>query len=651
MDGEMHEGSPKDFTSHLMKVQPDFQKQEPWIDETIHRRGHKVIFLPKFHCELNFIERFWCDAKRYTKDMCFNSFQNLLHLLAPYGPHDCVIFALGRDITGIVHVTTDLVGFDSIRTKWEKAVSPFNMASMNEPASNTASSATHQSQAEARTTSSIPDITQLSLEPNPDIFTIVCCNDSFQLAIDHSTIKTLLRACKRARPLLSFRLPRFHTWCQNAGLCHPDGQIKFGLTPSDQIAISLHCDDQETADRSWLVAQAEHGNAAASYFLARILQIEVEGQPYMERSTQQSIKQRIFHHLESAAEAQHPMAQFRLAECYLNGIEVDKDHTKAAELYRGPADRGIPQAQVALGRCYETGEGVEQSYDTAIEWYSKAADQGSEDGRLHIVFLRGWFSFIGHGVEQSDETAFNYWHEVSTQSTDPVIKSIATHMVGWMHYLGRGITQDKQEGVRIIRDNQSDEFGLGEAECLAYWSSISSNSPAACKFFQVCQLGSDRDWLCRHLMAVCVFHGFGTTEDKKKAIGIFEQLANEGHSDSQLWIGICYCFGRGVSRNYEKALEWLFKSASQGNSYGQWRVGNCYYYGYGVTGDERKAVEWFLKSAEQGNRYGQFWLGYCYQYGRGVPRDIDTAVFWYRKSADQGWQDAIDNLKALGKWP
>ncbi|KAI9193247.1 uncharacterized protein BJ171DRAFT_282104 [Polychytrium aggregatum] len=380
------------------------------------------------------------------------------------------------------------------------------MASMNEPASNTASSATHQSQAEARTTSSIPDITQLSLEPNPDIFTIVCCNDSFQLAIDHSTIKILLRVCKRARPLLSSKVPRFHRWCQNAGLCHPDGQIKIGLTPSDQIAISLHCDDQETADRSWLVAQAEHGNAAASYFLARILQIEVEGQPYMERSKRQSVLQQIFRFLENAAKGGHSRAQYDLAGFYLNGIEVDKDHTKAAELYRGPADRGIPRAQVALGRCYEIGEGVEQSYDTAIEWYSKAADQANEDGRLHIVFLRGWLSFIGHGVEQSDETAFNYWHEVSTQSTDPVIKPIATHMVGWMHYLGRGTVRDEQKGVKIIRDNQSDEFKLGEGECLAADWNIKSDSPAACKFFELCQLGSDRDWLCSHLMAVCNVH-------------------------------------------------------------------------------------------------------------------------------------------------
>ncbi|KAI9193524.1 uncharacterized protein BJ171DRAFT_603262 [Polychytrium aggregatum] len=527
------------------------------------------------------------------------------------------------------------------------------MASMIESAPTTESSPTHQAQAETRATSSMPDITQFSLEHSPDIFTIICCNDSFQLALDHSTIKALLRVCRHVQPLLSSKVARFHSWCQNAGLCNPDGQMRIGLTPSDLIAISLHCDDPVTADRSWLEDQADMGNGAASYLLARMLQSEIDSQTDDDDEPEEyTNRQQIFHHLESAAQAQHPMAQFRLAECYRNGVMVDKDHTKAVELYRNLADRGIPRAQIALGQYFENGEGVEQDYNNAIEWYSKAADQGSEDGRLHIVFLRGWFSFVGHNVEQSDVAALNHWQEVSTKSTDPVIKPIATHMVGWMHYLGRGTVRDEPMGTKIIRENKSDEFPLGEGECLAAnWAPIKSDLPAPRKFFELCQLGSERDWLCRHLMAVCVFQEFGATNDREKAAGIFEQLANDGHSDSQFWIGECYQYGRGVSQDHKTAFERFSKSANQGNSYGQWSVGFCYYWGWGVTEDRTKAAEWFRKSAEQGNRDGQNALGDCYDNGWGVPRDIDTAVFWYRKSAENGNNPAIINLEGLGKWP
>ncbi|KAI9208287.1 uncharacterized protein BJ171DRAFT_490892 [Polychytrium aggregatum] len=354
-----------------------------------------------------------------------------------------------------------------------------------------------------------------------------------------------------------------------------------------------------------------------------------------------AMQQEIFHHLSTAANIKHAMAQLHLAECYLDGVGVGQDHAKASELYRRLADDGIPQAQVAIGRCYENGGCVEQSYETAIEWYSKAAEQGHEDGRLHIIFLRGWFSFIGHGVEQSDVDALSHWHEVSSKSADPVIKPIATHMVGWMYYLGRGTQQDRQRGVKAIRESKSIEFKLGENECLrACWSNIKSGSAASRKLFELCRLGSNRDWLCNHLMIVCQFLGFGTTENRKEAVGIFEQLANEGHSDSQFWVGVCYLCGCGVLTDNEKAFEWLGKSAHQGNPYGQLMVGVSYYNGRGTTQDYIKAAEWFQKSAEQGN-----------QNGWGVESDIDIAVFWFRKSADQGNQNGIRSLRELGRWP
>ena len=36
----------------------------------VRHSGHAVIYLPKFHCELNPIERFWCSAQQYTRSHC-----------------------------------------------------------------------------------------------------------------------------------------------------------------------------------------------------------------------------------------------------------------------------------------------------------------------------------------------------------------------------------------------------------------------------------------------------------------------------------------------------------------------------------------------------------------------------------------------------
>lgn len=40
------------------------------MQEEIEARHHKVIFYLKFHCDLNFIERFWCSAKHFARENC-----------------------------------------------------------------------------------------------------------------------------------------------------------------------------------------------------------------------------------------------------------------------------------------------------------------------------------------------------------------------------------------------------------------------------------------------------------------------------------------------------------------------------------------------------------------------------------------------------
>jgi transposase len=55
---------------HIMKLQPDFLKQKSLVQETMEGLGHLCLFLPKFHCKLNFIEFFWGAVKRYLHKNC-----------------------------------------------------------------------------------------------------------------------------------------------------------------------------------------------------------------------------------------------------------------------------------------------------------------------------------------------------------------------------------------------------------------------------------------------------------------------------------------------------------------------------------------------------------------------------------------------------
>jgi transposase len=54
----------------IISLQPDFLAQRSALVEVIEDSGHVCIFFPKFHCELNFIERYWGAAKRYARNNC-----------------------------------------------------------------------------------------------------------------------------------------------------------------------------------------------------------------------------------------------------------------------------------------------------------------------------------------------------------------------------------------------------------------------------------------------------------------------------------------------------------------------------------------------------------------------------------------------------
>ena len=47
----------------VMSHEPDFLAQQNLLTDLVTSRGHKVLFLPKFHCELNIAELYWSMLK------------------------------------------------------------------------------------------------------------------------------------------------------------------------------------------------------------------------------------------------------------------------------------------------------------------------------------------------------------------------------------------------------------------------------------------------------------------------------------------------------------------------------------------------------------------------------------------------------------
>ena len=61
----------------------DFKNEKSQVEKELARFGHRVLFLPKYHPELNPIERVWGRVKVYTRDHCDYTFTGLQNTIVP----------------------------------------------------------------------------------------------------------------------------------------------------------------------------------------------------------------------------------------------------------------------------------------------------------------------------------------------------------------------------------------------------------------------------------------------------------------------------------------------------------------------------------------------------------------------------------------
>lgn len=66
-----------DKMREILKKHSDFRDEKSLIETLLIKHGHIPVFLPKFHPELNPIERVWAQLKRYTKAHCNYSIMSL----------------------------------------------------------------------------------------------------------------------------------------------------------------------------------------------------------------------------------------------------------------------------------------------------------------------------------------------------------------------------------------------------------------------------------------------------------------------------------------------------------------------------------------------------------------------------------------------
>ena len=61
----------------------DFKYEKTKVETLLFNNEYKGYFIPKFHCELNPIERVWAQSKKYTRANCDYAFKGLEETIEP----------------------------------------------------------------------------------------------------------------------------------------------------------------------------------------------------------------------------------------------------------------------------------------------------------------------------------------------------------------------------------------------------------------------------------------------------------------------------------------------------------------------------------------------------------------------------------------
>lgn len=129
--------------------------------------------------------------------------------------------------------------------------------------------------------------------------------------------------------------------------------------------------------------------------------------------------------------------------------------------------------------------------------------------------------------------------------------------------------------------------------------------------------------------------------DYKKAVSIWEELAEEGDIASQLKMAKMYSTGSWVKIDKAASFELYNQAAEQGSVEALFELGVIYMSGQGgVKRDRAKARELYLKAANQGYAKAQYYYGITYFRGEGVTTDYVQAHAWLHVAVVRGYEHA-----------
>lgn len=186
-------------------------------------------------------------------------------------------------------------------------------------------------------------------------------------------------------------------WLPMANSGDATAQFNLGVMYANGLGVDRN---MQTAMDWWTRSAAQlHVRAAHNLALAML-----SGEPIVSGVKAEPDYPAILRYLKIGADAGYPNSEYTMAKLYADGIGVEKDDGRAAELFLSAAIKGFAKAQYNLGKIYRDGRGMPQDEELSLFWFTQAAERGHARAEDKL----GARCLAGQGVPKDEVEALKW---------------------------------------------------------------------------------------------------------------------------------------------------------------------------------------------------------------------------------------------------
>jgi TPR repeat protein len=143
---------------------------------------------------------------------------------------------------------------------------------------------------------------------------------------------------------------------------------------------------------------------------------------------------------------------YKLGLAYETGHFLPTDLGKAFLFYDASARSGYGPAMVNLGLMHKSGNGTPVDRQKALGWFRRAAESGIPRGMTQYAMM---LSAIGtRSSSTADDALAVQWFRLAAPTDVFAVQRLA-----WHYYFGRGVSQDRNEAIRLWKSIRRHPIG------------------------------------------------------------------------------------------------------------------------------------------------------------------------------------------------